>query len=230
MTNKSLAYPRGINPEQLLEFGRNLILALLASAAAFALSTSAGRLEVSVQAEQPVTVAEPSSVTEPVADVGLTAPEPPTVATGKIAALAGFLAKKYRVSPNATRNMVRTAYTEGQRLGVDPLLIIAVMAVESSFNPIAESVAGAKGLMQVIPRYHVDKLGSDQDSAVLDPQTNIQVGALILKEYIQRGGSLAAGLQLYNGSPADPNNAYANKVMGEQQRLQQVVRRVRADV
>jgi len=227
MTNKSLPNPRGFNPGQLLELGRAVILTLLASASALMLSTSASRLELPVQAEAPV--AEQAVVTAPVADAEPVFAEAPPVASNSVGALAGFLARKYRVSPDATQNLVRTAYVEGQRLGVDPLLIIAVMAVESSFNPIAESVAGAKGLMQVIPRYHTDKLGRADDSAVLDPQTNIQVGAQILKEYIQRGGSLAAGLQLYNGSPADPNNAYANKVLGEQQRLQQVLRRSRAD-
>ena len=93
-------------------------------------------------------------------------------------ALSGFVANRYRVSQDVAYDLVRVAHRAGHQLQLDPLLIIAVIAVESRFNPIAESVAGAKGLMQIIPKYHTDKLeefgGVD---AVYDPAANIQVGA-----------------------------------------------------
>jgi soluble lytic murein transglycosylase-like protein len=144
-----------------------------------------------------------------------------------IAALAGVIAKRYRISEEATRELVGTAYAEGARMGIDPLLIVAVMAVESRFNPIAQSEGGAMGLMQVIPRFHADKFDAANRASVLDPHTNIQVGARILKEYIGRGGTEAAGLQLYNGSLSDASNAYSNRVLVEKQWLQDVVRRAR---
>jgi soluble lytic murein transglycosylase-like protein len=147
-----------------------------------------------------------------------------TASSRSIDALADVIARKYRISPEATRDLVGTAYREGERNGVDPLLIIAVMAVESRFNPIAESDAGAIGLMQVIPRYHSDKFDATGNASVLNPHTNIRIGARLLKEYIRRGGSQIAGLQLYNGAPGDATNAYANKVLGEKQRLQGAVR------
>ena len=112
-------------------------------------------------------------------------------------------------------------------MGLDPLLIIAVMAVESRFNPLAESVAGAKGLMQVIPKYHWDKFPVAEDYAVLEPRNNIVAGAKVIREYLHRTGNLVAALQMYAGAPADPDNGYASKVLAEQQRLQQVVRQVR---
>jgi soluble lytic murein transglycosylase-like protein len=100
------------------------------------------------------------------------------------------------------------------------------MAVESRFNPVAESLVGAKGLMQVVPRQHLDKLVEHGgEDAVLDPATNIALGARILKEYIRRTGSLEAGLQFYNGALADPSSQYAQKVFAEKERLQQAVRR-----
>jgi hypothetical protein len=141
-------------------------------------------------------------------------------------ALAEFLARKYKVSERVIFNLVGMAHTAGRQIGIDPLLIIAVIAVESRFNPIAESMAGAKGLMQVIPKYHTDKLkGYGGEESVFDPQTNILVGSQILKEYIGRTGSVNSALQMYAGALNDAEDLYTNKVMTEKQRLQQVVNR-----
>jgi len=144
----------------------------------------------------------------------------------EIDAVSAAVAKRYRVARDATRGLVALAYQAGARSGVDPLLIIAVIAVESRFNPIAQSDGGAMGLMQVIPHYHADKLGTAGGS-VLDPETNIQLGARVLKEYLRRGGTEVAGLQLYNGSSGDPDNAYAQRVLAEKQRLRQALRQER---
>jgi soluble lytic murein transglycosylase-like protein len=142
-------------------------------------------------------------------------------------ALSEFLSKRYKVSQAVTLDLVTIAHAAGQQIGVDPLLIIAVMAIESRFNPIAESVAGAKGLMQVIPKYHAAKFrefGGDK-YAVFDPETNILVGSQILKEYIARTGSVSTALQLYVGSTTTDDDSYFGKVMNEKQRLQQVIRK-----
>ena len=150
--------------------------------------------------------------------------EPRVPADGKLLALAEFVSKRYRVSLDATLDLVSAAYAAGEQTSLDPLLIIAVMAVESRFNPIAESVAGAKGLMQVIPRYHMEKIiASGGEKAVLEPEINILLGARILREYIVRSGDLTTGLQMYNGSQ-DNGNQYAAKVIGEKQRLQQILK------
>lgn len=143
--------------------------------------------------------------------------------------LAAFLAKRYRVSQDVTFDLVSLAHTVGQQLGIDPLLIIAVIAVESGFNPIAESVAGAKGLMQVIPKYHTDKLHQfGGEKAVFDPAANVVVGAQILEEYLRRTGNLGIALQMYAGALGDYEDQYTNKVMNEKHRLQQVVSQTRA--
>jgi soluble lytic murein transglycosylase-like protein len=140
-------------------------------------------------------------------------------------ALASFLAKRYRVSQTVTLDLVTMAHAAGHQIGVDPLLIIAMIAVESRFNPIAESVMGAKGLMQIIPKYHSDKFrefgGVKQ---VFDPETNILVGSQIIKEYMVRTGNLKPALNLYGGVSTDDNDGYFGKVMTEKQRLQQVLR------
>jgi soluble lytic murein transglycosylase-like protein len=151
----------------------------------------------------------------------------PAAENSRLQALSEFLARRYKVSQAVTLDLVTIAHTAGQEMGLDPLLIIAVMAVESRFNPIAESVAGAKGLMQIIPKYHTDKFrefGGEQ-YAVFDPETNILVGAQILKEYMSRTGHIDSALQMYNGALSDLEDTYTGKVMTEKQRLQQVLRK-----
>jgi len=141
--------------------------------------------------------------------------------------LAGIVARRYRVAQGAAVEVVGAAFREGQRHGLDPMLILAVIAVESRFNPIAESEQGAVGLMQVVPRFHMDKIAAFGVRSMLLPEANIAIGALILKDAIRRGGSDAAGLQLYNGSWDDETRAYANRVLAERRRLEEAVPRPR---
>lgn len=147
-------------------------------------------------------------------------------ADARLRAAADYLSRRYQVAAEAAEKFVSTAFAAGQRVGIDPLLILAVAAIESRFNPIAQSNMGAKGLMQVIPKYHLDKFAAfGGESAVLEPAANIQVGARILKDYIRTAGSVESGLQLYNGAPDDLDGQYAQKVMAERQRLEQALAR-----
>ena len=140
--------------------------------------------------------------------------------------LSGHLSRRYRIALDSTDEWVSAAHDTGFGLGLDPLLILAVIAIESSFNPIAESPAGAMGLMQVVPRYHQDTLAEHGGSgALLDPAVNIAVGARILKRYIHKTGSLEAGLQSYNGALPDASRKYAKKVIAERDRLRNVADR-----
>ncbi len=137
-----------------------------------------------------------------------------------------YLARRYRVADPAIRPVVAAAYESGRDLNIDPLLILAVMAIESSMNPFAESVVGAQGLMQVLTRVHAEKFDAHGGKeAALDPITNVKVGSAILKDLIQRGGSVQRGLQLYVGAGNMPDDGgYAARVLGEFRRLQQVAR------
>lgn len=140
-------------------------------------------------------------------------------------ALIDHVSRRFLVAATATERMVAAAHSAAAEVGLDPLLVLAVIAVESRFNPIAESGMGAKGLMQIIPRFHLDKLrAAGGEDAVFDPESNIHVGARILQEYIYRGGNMVAGLQQYNGAAGDANAYYAQRVMAERERLEQVVR------
>ncbi|HQA12432.1 lytic transglycosylase domain-containing protein, partial [Zoogloea sp.] len=136
----------------------------------------------------------------------------------------GYIAKRYQVSAVALEPLLAAAQQTGRSVGVDPLLLVAVMAIESRFNPFAESPMGAQGLMQVIPKWHPDKVDVKSDKgAMFNPDTNIRVGALVLKEYIQSTGSVERALQQYNGS-SDPATPYANKVMAVKAQLSQAAR------
>ena len=146
--------------------------------------------------------------------------------TGKYRAIGEYLARRYRVSLEVTTNIVAKAHAVGEEIKLDPVLILAVISVESRFNPIAESTMGAKGLLQAIPRYHPDKfdpLGGE--NAAFEPEANIRVGARILKEYMRRTGDLVDALQMYVGATSEENeNGYSTKIMVERDRLNQVMR------
>ncbi|MGE5639863.1 MAG: transglycosylase SLT domain-containing protein [Clostridia bacterium] len=136
-------------------------------------------------------------------------------------AVTEFIARRYRVSELAVGGFVSAAYRAGAEYSVDPLLILAVMAVESRYNPVAESVTGAKGLMQVIPKFHLEKLlDHGGERALLDPDVNITVGAQILREYQRRFGDTETALQMYAGAFDEPTSQYASKVLAEKARLE----------
>jgi soluble lytic murein transglycosylase-like protein len=135
-----------------------------------------------------------------------------------------WLSKRYRVANDAANMLVSTAYVTARDIKIDPLLILAVMAIESGLNPFAESPVGAQGLMQVMSKIHHAKFETmGGTKAALNPAANIRVGAEILKEYVSRGGSVEAGLKTYVGAAAFENDSgYGSKVMAEYKRLKMV--------
>jgi hypothetical protein len=138
--------------------------------------------------------------------------------------VTSWLAKRYRVAGDAANMLVSTAYTTAHEIKLDPLLILAVMAIESGLNPFAESPMGAKGLMQVMAKVHHDKfeeLGGAE--AALNPVANIKVGAQILKDYVKRTGSVEGGLKTYVGAAdMEDDSGYGAKVLAEYKRLKMV--------
>ncbi len=138
--------------------------------------------------------------------------------------VTNWLSKRYRVANDATDMLVSAAYVTAKETRIDPLLILAVVAIESGFNPFAESAVGAQGLMQVMSKVHQEKfqyLGGVK--AALNPVANIRVGSMILKDYVSRGGSVEAGLKMYVGAAAFDNDAgYGTKVLAEYHRLKEV--------
>lgn len=137
--------------------------------------------------------------------------------------VATYLSHRYHVADDAVRLVVAAANAESEQRHVDPLLVLAVMAVESSMNPFAQSAVGATGLMQVMPGVHRSKFQAfRRDAGPLDPVSNIRAGTQILADLIARGGSVERGLQLYVGAGnLDSDSGYAGRVLGEMARLRQ---------
>ncbi|SAK48411.1 lytic transglycosylase, catalytic [Caballeronia calidae] len=147
------------------------------------------------------------------------------VSTREQKLVANFIARRYRVAEDPVSELVRAAFDTGREVGLDPLLLLSVMAIESGFNPYAESGVGAQGLMQVMSKVHSDKFQYFGGShAALDPLANIKVGALVLKDCIARGGSVAGGLRYYVGSTTQDDGGYGAKVLAERSRLRDVAR------
>jgi soluble lytic murein transglycosylase-like protein len=132
-----------------------------------------------------------------------------------------YLSRRYRVAENPVRQIVGEAFRTGRAIGVEPMLILAVTAVESGLNPFAQSPVGAQGLMQVMTNVHSDKFVlHGGDHAALDPIANLRVGSEILRDLIRRGGSVERGLQLYVGAGNAPDDGgYAARVLGEMARI-----------
>ena len=140
------------------------------------------------------------------------------------ASVATWLARRYRVAVEPVSRLVQEAWDSGQRAGVDPTLVLAIIAIESSFNPFAQSSMGAQGLMQVMTRIHDEKYERFGGSrAAFDPVSNLRVGVQVLRECINRAGSLEGGLKYYVGAAnfAD-DGGYAGKVLAEQTNLRRV--------
>lgn len=140
--------------------------------------------------------------------------------------LAYWLSRKYRVAAEPLSALISEAYDLGPSNNIEPTLILAVMAIESGFNPFAQSHVGAQGLMQVMTKVHSDKYqGFGGNLAAFDPVANLRVGVNVLRDCIQRGGGIEGGLKLYVGAgPGKDDGGYANKVLAEQKRLQQVAK------
>lgn len=141
------------------------------------------------------------------------------------AAVAFWLSRKYGVAPEPLSVLVAEAFEIGQKTKLDPTLILAVMAVESGFNPFAQSPVGAQGLMQVMTQVHQKKYEDFGGKlAAFDPVTNLRVGVKVLQECIARAGSVEGGLKYYVGAGnLEVDGGYAGKVMAEHSRLLAVV-------
>ena len=146
---------------------------------------------------------------------------PPPLSTEQ-KVLVDHLSDKYDKPLNQVERIVRVAYTEAKKHSLSPLLVLAIIEKESSLKDNARSNYGAVGLMQVVPRYHLEKLKNGEKSqAFLVPETNIRVGTQILSDYmLKNNGNLKKALKKYSGNAAD----YSKTVIVLKTNLEKVTR------
>lgn len=139
--------------------------------------------------------------------------------------VANFMANKYSLDITEINRYISQAVAVAKEVELDPVLLVAVMSIESNFNPFAQSNAGAQGLMQVLTRLHADKYAPyGGRMAAFKPEANIRVGAYILKYYIAQAGSLSGGLRSYVGGLVVGDGGYVGKVLREREQLNALLR------
>lgn len=112
--------------------------------------------------------------------------------------------------PEKRIEMLKLVHLEATRANLPPELILAVIETESNFDPYAISVAGAIGLMQIMP-FWLNEIGRPNDN-LLHVDTNLRYGCTILKFYLDKEkGDLRRALGRYNGSLG--KRKYPNKVI-----------------
>ena len=132
-------------------------------------------------------------------------------------AIAGYLAHRYRQNKARVRHYVDLAFAEARKHpDVEPELILAVIQKESSMGLRLRSAYGAVGIMQIVRRFHRDKL--QQGESLLSPDVNIRVGSRILQDYIEEHGQLRTALARYSGNA----RGYADFVLREKKQLKAI--------
>ena len=135
--------------------------------------------------------------------------------------VADFFEQKYKLDRAKIEEYVSNTILIAKEVNIDPVLLLAVISVESNFNPNTKSHAGAEGLMQVMTSVHKDKYALyGGTTEAVKPEVNIRIGAYILKYLIATAGSLRNGLKYYVGAAnAEHDGGYADKVMAERNRI-----------
>lgn len=143
------------------------------------------------------------------------------VSRAQMQGLHSYISRKYKVAGPVTNALIHLAYVNGKEKNLDPLLILAVIAIESTYNPFVESHAGAQGLMQVMTRVHKDKLEmyTEGNLAVFSPEANIRAGSQILHDCRKRRGSITGALACYVGATGPSDGGYGAKVLAERRRI-----------
>jgi soluble lytic murein transglycosylase-like protein len=139
-------------------------------------------------------------------------------------AVTRWLSRKYRVAMQPLGFVVEQAWELGERSQLPPTLILAIMAVESRFNPFASATPGVVGLMQIEQQTHAETLGQFGGTlSAFDPLTNLRVGVRHLQGLIQQTATQEDALALYGVlTGQNNNNQYVERILNEQKLLDQV--------
>ena len=147
--------------------------------------------------------------------------------TAEQLAVTRWLSKKYRVSNEPMGAMVAEAWTLGERNQLAPTLILAVMAIESRFNPFASGSQGTVGLMQLELKAHSEAFAQFGGTlSAFDPLTNVRVGVRHLQALIAQTATLEEALSLYGASSGQTTEGqYVDRVLSEQKMMEKVTKK-----
>lgn len=143
----------------------------------------------------------------------------------KINKLTSYISINYKVPEIEAKEIVSSTYQQSIEKGVDPLLVLSLIEVESAFNKNVRSKYGAVGLTQVIPKSHPEEVAQSQNISrnISDVKANIFVGVNVLKKYLNlQKGNVVLALQAYNGSLRDKKTKYYKKIEAKRENLVQV--------
>jgi soluble lytic murein transglycosylase-like protein len=150
-------------------------------------------------------------------------PVAPIVHVDTSAALISWIrSHNPKISDKTARAILSSSTYWASIRGLDPLLVLSLIKIESRFNVFAVSNSNALGLMQYIPRWHKEKI--TQETNPFDINSNISIGTLILKEYLDKHGTVEKALLKYNGALNNPNN-YASNVLKTRKELKEYLNR-----
>lgn len=176
-------------------------------APALAAPAAPDKAEIAAAAPKPKPKAEPAR--EPLTPQGQRA--------------AQYIAKNYHIAREAAQLIVQEAFKAGKAHRVDPLLLLAIIGIESRYNPLSESEAGALGLTQAMPESHPEKVAAiaKQQGHILNIGDNIELGAKVIGEYLRKfDNNSVLALQQYNGSLNDSSRFYSSKVLALRAKMQ----------
>lgn len=143
-----------------------------------------------------------------------------------VSAVAGWIVKHTKEQikwPQAVK-IASVVFDEVSSHRIDPYLVVAMISAESMFNTKAGSSAGARGLMQVMPRWHKDKI---KGRNIYDVRTNIEVGVQILQDCLVKASDrMTRGLKCYSGGAS---KKYETRIIAAHSSLKEAVMVARFD-
>jgi soluble lytic murein transglycosylase-like protein len=124
-----------------------------------------------------------------------------------------------KVDKKDAKAIVLSALKWAYEFNLDPKLILAIAKVESNYYKHAISTSGAYGVMQVIPVWHKDKILEARkvtgNPEIFNIDTNIYLGARVIKDCLNKHGTINKALLCYSGQTP----GYDKKVINEYTRL-----------
>jgi hypothetical protein len=132
----------------------------------------------------------------------------------EIVGLRAYISKTSDLSSKEVTSIVYSLITWGERFNIDPKLLAAIIMKESKFDPHAISPSGALGLMQIIPRWHLEKIIAAKEATgnpeIFNTNTNIYLGAWVMSDCLKKFKLETALTSCYSGGHQDYSASVLN--------------------